>query len=173
MRITISGLPGSGTSTVSKLLSDKYGLDKYSVGQWLRDIADERGVSISELNEDIEDEEKVDEYLDKRQKALNEEDDFVLDSRLGFYFLDDSIDIFLDVSRLESVRRIINDPERSVMGNYNDVKDDIERRIESEQKRFKNLYDVDFLDKTQYDKVIDTDSKKPEEVVEAVSELID
>ena len=42
MKITIGGLPGSGTTTVSRILSEKLNLEWISAGKIFRELAKER-----------------------------------------------------------------------------------------------------------------------------------
>ncbi|WP_292351086.1 AAA family ATPase, partial [Methanomethylovorans sp. PtaU1.Bin093] len=51
MLITISGLPGSGTTTVSNLLSRHYEMEMISAGEVFRTLAKERGVTLAEFGE--------------------------------------------------------------------------------------------------------------------------
>ena len=48
--ITISGVIGSGKSTVAKMLSQKLGWQYYSTGMAQRKIAEEMGLTTIELN---------------------------------------------------------------------------------------------------------------------------
>ena len=49
MQITVSGLPGSGTTTLSRLLSEYYELELISSGEIFRKMAKERGMSLAEF----------------------------------------------------------------------------------------------------------------------------
>jgi len=46
MIISISGLPGSGKSTVAKILAEKLGFERIYMGAIFRKMADQKGVSI-------------------------------------------------------------------------------------------------------------------------------
>ena len=99
MIITISGKPGSGKSTVAELIAKRLSLKHYSIGNFMREIAKEKGISLLELGKIAEKERWVDDELDKRQIELGgREDGFVIDSRLGFHFIPKSVKIFLDVN---------------------------------------------------------------------------
>ena len=50
MIITISGIAGSGKSTVAKLLAKKLNYNHYSIGEFMRDIAKEKNTSLLELS---------------------------------------------------------------------------------------------------------------------------
>ena len=51
--ITVSGLPGSGTTTISKALSNKISLGLYSSGEVFRTVASKMGLTLSELTEPV------------------------------------------------------------------------------------------------------------------------
>ena len=52
MIITISGTPGSGKSTVAKMIATKLGFKHYSTGDFMRQMAKERGISLEELSKE-------------------------------------------------------------------------------------------------------------------------
>ncbi|OYT63441.1 cytidylate kinase, partial [Methanosarcinales archaeon ex4484_138] len=49
MKITISGLPGSGTSTIAGMLADHMGLNLVSAGETFRRLAAEYNMSLEEF----------------------------------------------------------------------------------------------------------------------------
>ena len=106
MKITISGKVGSGKSTVAKLLAKKLSLEYYSIGTIMREMASERGLSINEFSKKAENDKSIDIELDTRQKEIGKKEKFIMDSRLGFYFIPDSFKIFLDVDIKEAAKRI-------------------------------------------------------------------
>src|SRR3989344_9000115 len=88
MKIIISGMPGSGKSTVAKLIAKQLGIPHYSMGDLQRKVAEEKGVTILELMKLEEKDPSIDRQIDGEQKALGTgKGDFVLDSRLGAYFI--------------------------------------------------------------------------------------
>jgi len=89
MIITISGEPGSGKSTIAKALAEKFNLKLYSEGDFFRELAEEKGVSLLELNKMAEDDPSIDEAVEEKAKKLVEEakDDFVIDGRTAFRLL--------------------------------------------------------------------------------------
>ena len=68
MIVTISGTPGSGKSTVGKLIAKKLGLKHYSIGNLMRSMAKEKGLTLGELGELAKtDNGKIDHELDDMQ----------------------------------------------------------------------------------------------------------
>lgn len=176
MIITISGNAGSGKSTVGKIISEKLGLKKYSTGDFMRQMAEERGITLLELSKLAEKDRKIDEELDNRQVDFGKtQDNFIIDARLGFYFIPNSIKIFLHCELNESARRIFNN-KRSTEKNQSleNTKKNIETRQESERKRYKDYYNIDnYMDDKHYDLFVDTTRIPPEEVVRKIFEYID
>ena len=170
MIVTISGLPGSGKSTVGRLLAKRLGYKFYSIGDLRGKWATERGMSINELNKLGEREEWTDRKADEYQAELGKkEDHFVIDSRLSFHFIPHSFKVFLTVDLHTGAKRIMKDerqdePADSLEG----LTKGLESRIRSDDSRYKKLYGLDFQDSTNYDLVIDTTEFSPEEVVSRI-----
>src|SRR3989338_515710 len=98
MIITISGLPGSGKSTIGKMLAEKLGYRFYSIGDLRGKMAMDRGMTIEEFNALGEKEAWTDKEADEYQVALaKREDNFIIDGRVSFYFIPQSFKIFLTV----------------------------------------------------------------------------
>src|SRR3989339_226507 len=155
MIITISGIAGSGKSTAAKLLAKKLNYKHYSVGDFMREIAKEKSITLLELSRQAEKDNSIDKELDKKQIELGKkEDNFVIDSRLGFHFIPKSKKIFLEVDLNEAAKRILKDKREHEQ--YKDIQESIEKiktRIKSEDKRYREYYKVDYHDKDNYDDV--------------------
>ena len=171
MIITISGLPGSGKSTVGKMLAKRLGYKFYSIGDLRGKWAVERGISINELNKLGEREDWTDKKADDYQKELGErEDDFVIDGRLSFNFIPKSFKVFLAVRMSEGARRILNDDRPDEKGSSAaGLEKSLEKRIESDDKRYRKLYGIDFRNEHHYNLVIDTTSLTPQQVTDEIS----
>jgi len=170
MKITISGRIGSGKSTIGKLLAQRLGLKHYSTGGFMRQIAKEKGKTLLELSKIAEKSDEIDRILDERQMSLGEiEDDFLIDARLGFYFIPDSIKIFLDVDINEAAKRIYNEKRLDEANqSLEDTLKNIKIRQESEKARYERYYGIDVSDKANFDIWIDTSNKPPKEIVEII-----
>jgi cytidylate kinase len=175
MKITISGAVGSGKSTVSKLLAKKLGYKHYSMGEFMREIAKKRNLSIMDLSKIAETDSTIDEELDELQRKIGkEEDNFIMDSRLGFHFIPNSFKIFFNVDVGEAAKRILSD--KRAEETYKDVeeaKQFLKKRMRSENVRYKEYYGIDFPKKEFFDIMIDTSKKKPEEVVEEIRRIME
>jgi len=170
MRITISGEIGSGKTTIAKMLAARLGYKYYCVGDFMRSMAKEKGMTLLELSALAEKDRTVDMELDERQKGLNKEDNFVLDSRLGFHFVKNAFRIFIAVDVKEGARRVYNDLRHAERENTTPetTLENIKRRRESERKRYRKYYNIDLFNKDNYDLVIDTTEITPEAAVEKI-----
>lgn len=173
MIITLGGHLGSGKSTLWKKLAEHFGLKRYSTGDFMRELALERGVSIIELNQIAEtDGGVIDSILDERQKKLwAEQDEFIIDGRLAFHFIPHGKKIFLTVTPEEAAKRIFADNTRKGLETHESIDDaarNITIRRESENERYMKYYGVHIYDMSLYDIVIDTNYKTPEQVFDAV-----
>jgi CMP/dCMP kinase len=177
MIITISGTPGSGKSTAGKTLAAKLGFKHYSAGDFMREIAAKKGVTLNELGKLAEKDHSIDEELDKRTAKLGkDQDDFVMDSRLAYHFIPGSFKVFLEVSDTEAAKRIFGDSQVKKQGRVVEkenttfeatLKSISERKV-SEQVRYKNYYNLDPYDRSQYDLVIDTTKTAADHVVDLI-----
>ena len=171
MKITITGLAGVGTSTSGKLLAEKLGFDFMSGGNIFRSYAKELEISLNELETRALKDHSFDHELDARQKKYGEEsDDFVFESRLGYYFIPDSLKIKFVCDFDERIRRVVEREDEEL----EEVKRLTLEREEAIRIRYKDLYDIDnFSDDKNFDLIIDTTTTPPEEIVENIVSYIE
>ncbi len=171
MIITISGLPGSGKTSVAKAVAKRLGYRHYSIGDMRGKMAMERGISIDELNKLGEKESWTDREVDEFQRKLGEkEDNFVTDGRTGFHFIPHSRKVFLKVDLKVGAERIFRDqrPDEPGYRSAGEVVKELRKRMESDRKRYGKWYGIDCWDEKNYDIVIDTTKLTKEQVVEKV-----
>ena len=171
MIITITGKLGSGKSTIAKMLARHYGLKHYSGGGIQRELAKKRGISILELNLIEGKDRSLDAWVDKRVGELGKkEDDFVIDGRLAFHFIPNSIKVFLDVSLQEGARRIFRSyrPDEKENTTLENTRKSITRRMHSEVRRFRKYYGLNVMDRKNYDVVVNTTKLSINGVFDAV-----
>ncbi|MBS3106657.1 cytidylate kinase family protein [Candidatus Woesearchaeota archaeon] len=169
MRITVSGAVGSGKSTVSKLLADELGYAYHSVGDLLRKLAKKHGTDIVGISKKAETDPSIDKELDDMQRALAGEDNFVMDSRLGFHFIPNSYKVYLKVGPEEAAKRIMKDTRSSERyKSAGEAARLLRKRMDSESKRYKEYYGITYPDEKAFDVVIDTTNSMPENVVKEI-----
>ena len=169
--ITITGHLGSGKSTVAQMLSKHLGWEYYSTGMAQRLIAQKRGISAMELNRLAITDPSIDAEIDGVfQNPPWGEKKCVVDSRLAFYFLPDSLKVCLQVDTLTAANRIWNAKGR-VSEHYaseEEARVYLQKRSELEQAHFIKNYHLDITNLNQFDLVIDTTNRTPEEVCEKI-----
>ncbi len=171
MIVTISGRPGSGKSAVAIRLADRLGLDHVSAGDFMREMAEERGVSILELSRSAEAQDLIDREIDERTVRFGtQRDGFVMDAQLGWHFIPGSVAVFLDVRPDEAARRIYGAGRATERENtdLDATRHAIEARTRSEAARYQTYYGIDYLDHANYDLVIDTSDLGIDEVVDRI-----
>ncbi len=175
MRITISGKAGAGKSTVAKLLSEKLNLKHYSIGDLMRAMANEKGITLLELNKFAEADKSIDFALDEKLKELGKtKDNFVVDGRLTAFFIPDAdVRVFLETDDRVRAERILRDKrEHEKSKDIDEMVEKIKKREESEKKRYRQYYGVDYADKKLYNLIIDTTNLVPSEVVEKIVKFV-
>lgn len=187
--ITISGEPASGKSTVIKKLKENYEEKGYivhifSVGHEFRKIAQEKGLSIEELNEYMRKRGSIDKLIDstveQRGKEINSkerpEDIYIFDSRLAFHNIPESFSIRLTVDEKVAGKRVFEDNKRGEVDSYSTLEEAIEgtkNRKESEVQRYLKRYGVNLKDPKNYNLVIDTSYDKVEDIALQIEQALE
>ena len=164
--ITISGTPGSGKTTVAKLLEKKLGLKHIYLGKVFRELANEHKMTLEEFGKYCEEHCEIDKELDDIQlNILKKKKDVILEGRLaGWLAYRNKIPAFkilIDADLETRVKRIVNREE----GLLEKRKKEIKEREKCEAKRYKDYYGINVKDKSIYDFVIDSANKTPKEIV--------
>mgnify|MGYP001560219909 FL=1 len=175
MRITISGKAGSGKSTVANLLSKKLKLNHYSIGDLMRAMASEKDMTLLELNKLAEKNKSIDFELDNKLKELGKtKDNFVVDGRLTAFFIPNAeVRVFLKTDDKVRAKRIMNDKRQQEKNkSLKEAINNIKKREESETKRYKKYYGVNYTNKKLYNFIIDTTKLSPQQVVEKIIKFV-
>jgi CMP/dCMP kinase len=160
--ITIAGSPGSGKSSTAKAVASALGFQHFSSGDLFRQIAAERGESIEAMNISAEVQRDIDIKVDALlQDMYRREEKLAIDSRMAWHWMPASFKVFLVLDPDTAARRIFDhlqeegrtsEDARSV----EEVRNSIDRRFASEQKRYAGLYGVNPTDPLNFDIVINT-----------------
>lgn len=175
MIVTISGRPGSGKSVVAKRVAATLEFEHVSAGDFMREMAEERGLTILELSRRALTDDEIDRAIDERTvRFAAERDDFVLDARLGWHFIPDSFKVFLEVSLDEAARRIYEADRGSERENMDlaSTRDAIRSRTATEHERYLTYYGLDYTRHDQYDLVIDTSELGVDDVVSIIVDAL-
>lgn len=180
MIITISGTPGSGKSTVGKLLAKKLKYTFYSIGSIRRAMAKERGLTLQQFNVLGEKHAYTDREVDEWQKKLGRtKDNLVVEGRTSFYFIPHSIKIFLKADMLEAARRIFNDTAHvrrfEASKHYTtpqQLAHGLRHRVASDNRRYKKYYGLDIFRPKHYDLVLDTTKHRPPQTLAQILKFV-
>lgn len=173
--ITIAGVPGSGKSSTADGVAKALGYTRFSSGDFMRKIALDRGISLNELMTKAETDDSIDISVDSEVRKTGTGEKLVIDSRLAFHWIPESFKVFLDLPLEISKERILNNlkhnklrQESEGMADAEGVYKKITERLESEKKRYRELYNIDHTDKSNFDLVVDTNKNNLSEVVEII-----
>lgn len=165
-KISLAGDLGSGKSTVAGILIDALGMERYSTGTIVREIAERMGMTIGELNVYMETHPEIDKEVDDGLVALSADPrSLVIDSRMAWHFTEGTFKVYLSTDPETSALRIMG-ANRSCekSGTLEEAIACTKARRESEKKRYSEKYGVDITDLTNYSLVVDTTHASPEEV---------
>jgi len=159
--ITLGGMPGSGKSSTGKELAKVLGYQRFSSGDFFREMAAKRGISVEEINFQAETDVSIDHETDEWVREKGAREDIIIDSRTAFHWIPEAFKVFLKLDSHVAAERTfeqIQNEGRSSQDalSADDVYQKTVARIESEKKRYKELYGIDYMEESQYDLVIDT-----------------
>jgi cytidylate kinase len=179
--ICISGMAGTGKSTLSKKLAEKYNLRYYSGGDVLKDLAKQEGYDVSIrgwwespeglkfLNERVKDP-KFDKAVDDKLLEYAQQGNVLLDSWTMPWLLKAGFKIWLEASFEKRAARVA---DRDNMGFAEALK--VLKEKESHTKEiYKEMYGfVLGEDFKPFDFILDTDNLSAAEVFEVLCRVID
>ncbi|MFA5363632.1 MAG: cytidylate kinase family protein [Candidatus Bathyarchaeia archaeon] len=179
--ICISGMTGSGKSTVAKKIAEKYGLDYYSGGNAMRVLAQEEGYN-SEVTGWWESAEGLkflqqrmnnpafDKKIDDMLLEYGKKGNVVLDSWTMPWLLDEGFKVWLEASPKVRAQRVVT---RDGLSTEDAMAALVEKDAQT-RKIYKNLYGFDLgLDLSPFNLILTTDDLEPEEVYYAVALVTD
>jgi cytidylate kinase len=173
--ITIAGRPGSGKSSTAKAVANRLGFQHFSSGDLFRAIGKDLGIDVLQTNLNAEQNAEVDHLVDGRLRDIGRnEDNKVIDSRTAWHWIPSSFKVFLDLDLEIAVQRILDGMDDVRLASENIHRDPIEyakvlqKRLESENRRYKTLYGIDPYDMKNYDLVLDTAKSNLEQVIAQV-----
>jgi len=175
MIITVSGLPGSGKTTLAQNIASFFGYKFYSMGGMRGKYAMEHGMTIDELNELAKKDPSSHHLVDHFIRDLGKkEDNFTTDGWVSFFFIPHSVKIFLEVDPEVGARRIFRDQraDEKPVQSVAEMRTMLEERVVTTDKQFKKYYGFDFRKRDNYDLAFDTTDISTEQVIEKALEFI-
>jgi len=178
LRITISGDIGSGKSTFAKQLAQELDLPRIYIGQFMREEAAKRGLTLDEFSKLQESDDTIDKYMDSLQHEKSKElERGIFEGRVAWHFaIDPKIKIFLGVDPQAAATRIWNDKndQRDKYSSIDELAQANITRRESEEKRYNNYYGISAYSPENFNIIIDTSGLSIKQVFEkTVREIAD
>jgi len=152
MIVTISGAPGTGTSTLARSLSLQLKLRRFNSGELFRKIASEKNISVREMNRLAEKGPEIDYLIDDAQKALAKEGSGIFEGRLSGHILPADLKVLLKADLRKRAERIAKREAKRTEDSIHETR----LREESEARRYKMYYNIDIRDFSSYDLVVDS-----------------
>lgn len=168
MLVTISGLPGSGTSTLARLVAPALGFDHLDGGTVFRAAAAEVGLTLAEFARRAEDDPAIDRALDDRLTERARAGDVVLESRLAGWLAHraglDALRVWVACDEAERAKRVSgreghDHPAALAQSRV---------RERSERTRYLTYYGIDLADLSVYDLVVDSAAVTPDSLAATV-----
>ena len=152
--IAVSGPPGCGATTVCEGLSTALDCGYVSGGDIFRELAEDRGMSLSQLIAKTDGTDEIDRALDQRLRTIAEEwgasnKPFILESRLAGWLAGNRADLRIWLDAPEEVR-----VERTT--DREEMEAEMRVREVSEAGRYRSYYGIDIDDRSFYDLAINT-----------------
>ncbi len=163
LRIAISGKSGCGNTTVSSLLAERLGITM--INFTFRSLAQEAGLSLSQIIEQAKTDDSFDIEVDTRQVELAKKESCVLGSRLAVWMLKEAdLKVYLFADDNVRAERIL----KREGGSLDEIKAFTKMRDTEDSMRYKRLYNIDNDNYDFCDMVIDTSKYSPKEIVELI-----
>lgn len=168
MHITLTGNLGSGKSTISRILEEKYGYEIFSTGKVIRKIALEHNVDVLEMNKIMEADHQYDHMIDDTTARISKENpdkDILFDSRLAWNFVEKSFKVFLSASVDVTAQRVMQDEKRGKVEAYaslEEAKQKLKDRVITEDRRYRDIYGIEYLNPSNYNLVLDSTECSPD-----------
>lgn len=165
MKITISGPPGSGKTTVAKGISESLGYAHVSAGDAFRQLAHERCIDLGRFSVLAESDPEIDRTIDRIQAEIaNRYKNVVVEGRLSGWVIKSDLTIWLKAPLEVRVQRIAQREDKS----YEQALTETRLRENSEAKRFLEIYNIDVCALDVYDLILDTQHWNQRAVIDII-----
>jgi predicted cytidylate kinase len=170
--ITVSGPPGSGTTTAARRVAQALSVELVPGGEVFRAMAAEHGQSLAEFGVYAAEHPEVDIELDTRLAARARKGDVTIESRLaGWIAFNDglaAVKTWIDCDPRVRATRVAGREgvtvERALADNAT--------RQQVERQRYQVLYGIDIEDLSIYDLRLDSDELSPDEIAARIVDAV-
>ena len=152
--ITVSGLHGTGKTTIAEILAKRLGLRHISAGRLFRQIAEERGLSLGDLSEEASKKDDLDKLVDMRTREEAKKGNVVIDGLLVGWIVRKDANLKFHLFAPDGVR--IARIARRDKCSFDEAEKATFFRERLERRRFKRFYVIDIDDYSIYDLVLNT-----------------
>lgn len=168
--IAVAGAPGTGTTTLCRLLNPILHLPHVYAGQVFRQMAKEHSMDLVAFGEYAETHPDIDRELDRRMIDVARAGGVILEGRMVAWHVREAaatsaLKVLLEAPEQTRAARVAN---REGVHDIESVLRENRHREASEAKRYREFYGFDPNDPRHYDLVIDTHDKSPELVRDIV-----
>jgi cytidylate kinase len=164
----VSGLPGSGTTTVARGAASALGLEHVDAGTLFRDMAADHGLTLAEFGRHARDHPEVDVELDARMAKRGRQGRCLLEGRLSGWVATveglDALRVWIDCSEEVRAHRVAEREAITVA----QAREENRARQAVEQERYRSAYGIDLADLSHYDLVLDSERQPPGDLVDAI-----
>jgi CMP/dCMP kinase len=156
MRITVSGLPGSGTTSISRYLAERHGFAMISAGEVFRQLAKEHNMELARFGDLARQDPSYDKMIDARQKEIaKERDNIIVEGRLSGWMVDDAdLRIWLYAPIGCRIKRIVF---RDQVADEEIAKNLTLEREQCEADRYRSYYDINIADLSIYHIILNSE----------------
>jgi cytidylate kinase len=166
--ITISGSPGSGKSTVAKLLVEHFGFSRLNAGALFREMAEKQGLTVEHMVHKAKENPKInldfDELILSTAEAMAKKTPVIFESRLaGWLTKKAGVSAFRVWVEATAKTRALRVSERERIAEEVALKL-VKARESEEIASYKETQGIDLRDEGIYDMVVRTDRLRPVEV---------
>jgi cytidylate kinase len=168
MRVTVSGLPGSGTTSLSRYLAERHGFSMISAGEVFRQLAQEHNLDLAEFGKLAQEDPSYDKMIDSRQRKIALEcDNIIIEGRLSGWMVNEAdLKIWLFAPIGCRINRIVS---RDLVQDEKTAERITLEREHCEAQRYYSYYTIDINDLSIYHLILNSEHWQ----VEGLGSIVD
>ncbi len=181
LRISVGGDIGSGKSTFSKHLAEELNIPRIYIGQFMREEAKSRNMTLDAFNALLEEDDEIDRLMDqKTHETSKKEERGIFEGRVAWHFVEKpDAKVYFSVDAKVAAQRIWEEKDNHLRDQYESVDALMKAnkaRKQSEEARYHSYYAISAYEKKNYDVVTDTTESSIQQVFEetviAIAEFV-